>query len=124
MRNLVRKLAIVALSTVACILLMPPHVFAQRLDVQTPPAERPRGRVQPRPPVHDLYPDRPPVPHAPAFLPPFAKQTETGRAGVAAWTAPNRPVGSQGAADPESAGWLGFGFALEWGRPANQGRPN
>ena len=39
---------------------------------------------------------------------------------VAGFTAPNTPVGSRGASDPDNPGWAGLGFAVEWGR---SGRP-
>jgi len=106
--------AMVVLGGIGCMLLLPAGVLAQGLDLRTPP-EHQDARAQTRPADRDLYPYRPSVPHAPAFLTPFSKRTETGRAGVAGWTAPNTPVGSRGAADPDSSGWLGLGFALQWG---------
>jgi hypothetical protein len=45
-------------------------------------------------------------------------QTAAGRAGLAGWTSPNTDVGSRGATQTDSAGWLGFGFAIQFGRPA------
>jgi hypothetical protein len=96
--------------------LMPLDTFAQQLDLGAPTHEGSR----PRPPERDLYPHRSTVPDAPAFLAPLSRQTKTGRAGVAVWMAPYTPVGPHGAGDPEGAGWLGFGFAAEWGGSAKR----
>lgn len=118
--------ALVALSALGCMLLMPPGAFAQGLDLKAPASQRLREREPhgwSRRSESDLYPSRPPVPYAPGFLAPLSKDTESGRAGVAGWTAPNTAGGSRGAADPDNAGWLGFGFALEWGgSPKSRGR--
>ena len=104
--------AIVALSAIGCMLLTPGGVSAQPLDLKTPAPQRPRERFG------GIYQDRPPVRYGPSFFAPLSKETESGRAGVAGWTAPNAAVGSRAAADPDNAGWLGFGFAMEWGSPA------
>ena len=93
---------------------MTPGVMAQPLETTTPPAKR-----EPPPPAipdRDLRPTPPPVPHTPGFLSPLTRNTRNGRVGIAGWTAPNPPVGSRGAADPESSGVFGFGLAAEWGR--------
>jgi hypothetical protein len=87
----------------------------------------PRDRLNeqsgwPGPPVRELYPARPAVPDEPAFIAPLSKETATGRAGIAGWAAPNVPAGSRGAADPDNPGWLGFGFAWQWGASTGRAR--
>jgi len=92
--------------------------WAQPLDLKaTPP---PRERVAPAVPERDLYPQRPSLPHQPRFFERLSKKTETGRAGVAGFTAPNRPVGSRMAGDHDNPGWPGAGFAVEWGGSSRQ----
>ena len=105
-------MVIVALSVIGCLLLTPLAAFAQPLDLKMPGREPRSGRFD------DLYPHRPPVPYAPAFLGPLSKDMGASRAGIAVWTVPNPAVGSRATADPENTGWLGFGFALEWGGSA------
>jgi hypothetical protein len=102
------KRAIVALSAIG-MLLTPLGVSAQPLDLKAPAPQSPRERLR------ALYPDRPTVSYGPSFLPPLSKETEGGRTGVAGWTAPNMAVGSRAATEPDNAGWLGVGFAMEWG---------
>ena len=116
------KRVILAFWALASVLPMPPCVSAQGLDLKAPP-HRPRDRDLNGPSLttdHDLYPYRSPVPYAPGFVSPI--ETNGGRAGIAGWTAPNPPTGSRGAADPDNAGWLGFGFAMEWGGQARRVR--
>ena len=99
--------------------IFPPGAPAQSsIDLKTP--STPRERVAPPMPDRDLYPQRPSLPQAPQFIEPLTRKTETGRAGVAGFTAPNAPVGSRGASDPDNPGWAGLGFVVEWGR---SGRP-
>lgn len=90
-----------------------PGVMAQPLEATTSKAKR---EPPPATPDRDLRPTPPPVPYAPGFLTPLTRTTKNGRVGIAGWTAPNPPVGSRGAADPESSGVFGFGLAAEWGR--------
>lgn len=107
--------SIVTLLVIAAPLLpmLPRGAHGQPLDLKaTPP---PRERIAPAVPERDLYPQRPSVPHRPNFLRPLSKKTETGRAGVAGFTAPNSPVGSRAAGDHGNPGWPGVGFAIEWG---------
>ncbi len=112
------KRAIVALSAIGCMLLTPFCVSAQPLDLKTPAPQSPRERFS------GLYSDRPPMPYGPSFFAPLSKETEGGRAGVAGWTVPNTAVGSRAAADPDNAGWLGFGYAMEWGGSATPRKRN
>ena len=50
----------------------------------------------------------------PAYMRSLSDETRSRRMGAAAWTNTNPPVGSLGAANPESRGSAGFGFAVEW----------
>jgi len=93
---------------------------ADSLDLKTHPAER--ERIAPPLPDRDLYPQRPSLPQQPRFIVPLSRSTATGRAGVAGYTAPNRPVGSRVAGDHDTPGWPSLGFAIEWGRATP--RPN
>jgi len=115
---------IVILCAVSLLLLMPLAASAQRPDLQMFPSDGLLHDRAARPGslARDLYPHRPPVSDAPGFVAPLTKSTETGRAGIAGWTAPNVPVGSRAGADPDSAGWFGFGFAAEWGGPLGRAR--
>jgi hypothetical protein len=85
------------------------------MDLKTTPP--PRERVAPAVPERDLQPQRPALPDRPNFFAPLSKQTRSGRAGVAGWSAPNPPVGSRVGGDHDNPGWPGVGFAIEWGRP-------
>jgi hypothetical protein len=100
--------AVVVISVLGSMLLTPLAIPAQSLEIKTPAPQRPREREPHgglRTTANDL----------PGFVAPLSKETASGRAGVAGWTAPNSPVGSRPAADPDNTGWLSFGFALEWG---------
>ena len=99
-------------------LLTPLGGSAQPLELK---ASAPQGQ---RERFRGVYSERPPVSYGPTFLAPLSKQTEGGRAGVAGWTAPNTAVGSRAAADPDNTGWLGFGFAMEWGGSTAPGKRN
>ena len=106
---------IAALSVAAPLMMLPLTVAAQSMDLKaTPP---PRERVAPAVPERDLQPQRPALPDRPNFFAPLSKQTRSGRAGVAGWSAPNPPVGSRVGGDHDNPGWPGVGFAVEWGRP-------
>ena len=107
--------SIVVLLVAAPLMLSPLSVFAQSLNLKTAPP--PRERVAPSVPDRDLYPQRPALPDRPNFIAPLSKDTKSGRAGVAGWSAPNPPVGSRVAGDHDNPGWPGVGFAIEWGRP-------
>jgi len=74
------------LVTTAPLLMRPADVSAQQaLDLKgTPPT---RDRIAPAVPERDLYPQRPSLPHQPHFFSPLSRDTATGRAGVAGFTA-------------------------------------
>jgi hypothetical protein len=110
------KRSIVALLVAAPLMTMLPlRVAAQSMDLKAPPP--PRERVAPAVPDRDLKPQRPALPQRPNFIAPLSKDTRSGRAGVAGWSAPNPPVGSSVGGDHANPGWPGVGFAIEWGRP-------
>lgn len=112
---------IVPIYVVGSLLLMPLGAVAQPRGFEMRSPDHPEG-ARPSAPVRDLYPSRTTVPDALGFVAPFSKGTETGQAGVAGWTAPNMPVGSRVAADPDNPGWLGFGFAAQWGGTTGRAR--
>ena len=107
--------SIVVLLVAAPLMLSPLSVAAQSMNLKTAPP--PRERVAPSVPDRDLYPQRPALPDRPNFIAPLSKDTKSGRAGVAGWSAPNAPVGSRVGGDHDNPGWPGVGFAIEWGRP-------
>ena len=92
----------------------------------TPPDRGRGGGISPeaglpaRPPDRGIYEPQPVLP--PAFVPALTKQTRRGRFGAAGWLVPDGPATSRGAGDPDAAGWLGFGLAGEWRRPASPPR--
>ena len=98
----------------AALALAPAAASADPFSLKTHPA--PSDRVAPPLPDRDLYPQRPSLPQTPKFVRPLSRQTPTGQAGVAGYTAPNPPVGSRVAGDHENPGWPSLGFAVEWGR--------
>lgn len=117
----------VSLYVVVSLLMAPLGAHAQPRGLEVFPPHHPGARhddqgARPGPPVRDLYPARPAVPDAVEFVVPLSRERATTRAGIAAWTAPNVPTGSRGAADPDNPGWLGFGFAAQWGSPAGRAR--
>jgi hypothetical protein len=110
------KQSIVALLVAAPLLtLLSVSGDAQPMDLKTAPPRRERGA--PSVPDRDLQPQRPALPARPNFIGPLSKDTRSGRAGVAGWSAPNPPVGSRVGGDHDNPGWPGVGFAIEWGRP-------
>jgi hypothetical protein len=109
------KRAIGALVVAAPLLMLPLTVGAQSMDLKTAPPQR--ERAAPSAPDRDLQPHRPTLPDRPTFIAPLSRETRSGRAGAAGWSASNPPVGSRGAGDHENPGWPGVGFAIEWGRP-------
>ena len=106
--------SIVALLVTAPLTLLPLTVAAQSMDLKATPA--PRERVAPAVPERDLQPQRPALPGRPNFIAPLSKETRSGRAGVAGFSAPNPPVGSRMGGDHDNPGWPGVGFAIERGR--------
>jgi hypothetical protein len=100
--------AIVAILALSCTLLSPLPIAAQGLELKTPAPQRPRER-EPHSASQTTGSD-----HV-GFVAPLSRETASGRAGGAGWTAPNTRAGSRAAADPDNPGWLSFGFAVEWG---------
>ena len=62
-------------------------------------------------------PPGPRVHYEPAFIEPLSAPTETGRLGLAAWTAPTAAMGGTQSGAREITGYFAFGFAFEWGGP-------
>lgn len=105
-------------------------VAAQPVEITAPTPHRGREPVVLPPGDHyvvtrpsdaDYYPQPPRVRHDPTFISPLSTKTEsttgTGRAGIAGWTSPNPPVGSEQTGHRDVTGWFAFGFAFEWGGP-------
>jgi hypothetical protein len=59
----------------------------------------------------------PRVHYEPAFIEPLSVPTETGRMGVAGWTAPTAALGGTQSGAREVTGYFSLGFAFEWGGP-------
>jgi hypothetical protein len=103
---------IVGILAVVALLAGAPAALAQPLELKAPPSS-PRSRR--RPGRSSAIFARCSPPHEPAYVPGLSGETDHGtRYGVSGWTAPNPPVGSRGAANPESSGSAGFGFPVEW----------
>ena len=62
-------------------------------------------------------PPGPRVHYEPAFIEPLSAPTETGRKGVAGWTAPTAAFGGTQSGAREITGYFAIGFAFEWGGP-------
>jgi hypothetical protein len=95
--------------------------WAQDVKMQRTPFERELGIIPPtteparsRPEDADYYPNTSGIIHEPAFFEALSAKTETGRLGMAGWSAPNSPVGAD---YNEINGWLSFGFAFTWSSP-------
>lgn len=110
-------------------------VAAQDVKIEAkPPEPEPREVLPPgprydrtRPSDRDFYPDGPRVEHDPAFIEGLSSEYQTGestgRAGIAAWTSPNVPVGSPAASGYRAVtGWAGLGFSITWGGPPRLAR--
>jgi hypothetical protein len=105
---------VVALGLVAVFAL---PATAQDVKLQTP-LERELGIIAPtteptrsRPADAEYHPSTSGVIHDPAFFESASVKTETGRYGLAGWTAPNSPEGPD---YREINGWPSFGFAITW----------
>jgi len=114
---------------VGLLLIAPVGVTAQPRGLEMFPPDHASSRYhepvgRPGPSVRDLYPSRATVPETLGFVAPLSKETDTGRVGIAGWTAANLPTGSRGATDPDNTGWLGFGVAAQWGGPRPRAERN
>jgi hypothetical protein len=94
---------------------------AQDVKMQRTPLERELGIIPPatepgrsRPEDADYYPNTGGIIQDPAFFEGLSVKTETGRYGLAGWSAPNSPMGADYS---EINGWLSFGFAFTWASP-------
>jgi hypothetical protein len=102
---------------------------AQQVDITKPAPSAPRGRErepgviapglseETRPLDADNYPRAGRVPYEPGFIRGLSTKTETGRIGIAGWTAPSVPVGGLAAGWYEHNGWFAIGFSVTWDGP-------
>jgi hypothetical protein len=111
-----------ALNTIA-------HAQDVRIERKPRAPEREPGLIVPgpqadttRPPDADYYSEGTRVVHDPAFFQGLSTRTETGRAGLSGWTAPNQPVGAQVSGFSEVTGWFSLGFSYTWGSPSGAHR--
>jgi len=96
--------------------LLGPTCAAMGQPIDLGPPTRPDKAPSPSPsPDRDPQSLQPVMPvERPAYMRSLSDETRSRRMGAAAWTNTNPPVGSLGAANPESRGSAGFGFAVEW----------
>jgi hypothetical protein len=105
------------------VLLASISVADQRHELRASPPDRPGDRYggpSSRGVMHEVY--EPPASLAPAFVGPLTRGTDGNHMGIAGWTVPAPTGNSRAAADPGDTGWLGFGFAAEWGQKARPRR--
>jgi hypothetical protein len=109
------------LLTVGSVVGLAAPAAAQDVKMQRTPLERELGIIAPatepgrsRPEDADYYPNTGGIIHDPAFFEGLSVKTETGRYGIAGWSAPNSPAGADYS---EINGWLSFGFAFTWASP-------
>lgn len=115
---------------VALVLLTATPVAAQPVQIEKPappPVRRERAVITPglsgegRPLDADNYLKGGRVPYEPGFIRGLSAERETpastGRVGIAGWTAPNTPVGSQLGGWGEINGWFAIGLSLTWDGP-------
>ena len=76
-----------------------------------------KGSEITRPKDADIYRGDPVINFDPAFIEPFAKETATGRMGLAGWGSPVGVVTQDATSNMRQPGWLSFGFAITWGGP-------
>jgi hypothetical protein len=113
---------VIAASCSAALLSLVPAAMAQPFKLDAPPPVSPRPT--PVLPPAEGGVQQVPTPDGPVFVPGLSRRTRTGRMGVAAWSAPGRAVGQRGPGDPDQVGWVGAGFAVEWGGSPRHARPN
>jgi len=80
----------------------------------------PATREATRPREADFYGTDVRVRHQPAFIEPFAGQTQGGtKYGLSGWTSPSTPVGSLVSQEPwaRSPGWFSLGLTVVWDSP-------
>lgn len=89
-----------------------PEKPAQLRIVEPSPATR-EGT---RPREADFYREDVRVRHEPAFIEPFAGQTQGGtKYGLSGWTSPTTPVGSYVSQEPWArSGWFALGLTVVW----------
>jgi hypothetical protein len=100
---------------------------AQQFEIKAPAPQRGHdidGIISPglqyeitQPDDAGYVPPGPRVHYEPAFVEPLSAPTETGRRGVAGWTAPTAAHGGTQSGAREITGYFAVGFAFEWGGP-------
>jgi hypothetical protein len=100
---------------------------AQQVEIKAPPPTRSPaidGVIQhglqyeiTQPDDSRYLPPGPRVHYDPAYVEPLSAPTETGRMGLAAWTAPTAAMGGAQSGAREITGYFAIGFAIEWGGP-------
>ena len=100
---------------------------AQQVEIRAPAPPRGvdiEGIINPglqyeitRPDDSRYLPPGPRVHYDPAFIEPLSVPTETGRMGVAGWTAPTAAMGGTQSGARDITGYFTIGFAFEWGGP-------
>jgi hypothetical protein len=110
-----------ALTALGLVVAVATPAAAQGVQVQRTAIERALGIVVPatdpvrsRPPDSDYYAITGGIIHEPAFFEAASAKTESGRYGLAGWSAPNSPVGADYS---EINGWLSFGLGVTWSSP-------
>jgi hypothetical protein len=110
-----------ALTALGLVVAIAPPAAAQGVQVQRTAIERELGILVPatdpvrsRPPDADYYSITGSIIHEPAFFEAVSAKTESGRYGLAGWSAPNSPAGAD---YDEINGWLSFGLSVTWSSP-------
>jgi hypothetical protein len=121
-----------AAAVVALVLLVVAPCAAQQVEIEKPappPARRERERAviapglsgEGRPIDADNNPKGGRVPYEPGFIRGLSSEretpTDTGRIGIAGWTAPNTPVASPLSGWGEVNGWFAIGLSVTWDGP-------
>jgi hypothetical protein len=129
MMDMKRGLGILVFVMIAC---WAGVVSAQQVEIKSkvpaPPAPREPQQIEgilnpglqyeiTQPDDARFLPLGPRVHHDPAFIAPLSVPTETGRMGVAGWTAPTAAMGGTQSGAREITGYFAIGFAFEWGGP-------
>jgi hypothetical protein len=100
---------------------------AQQVEIKAPPPPRSPeidGVIQhglqyelTQPDDARYLPPGPRVHYDPAYIEPLSAPTETGRMGLAGWTAPTAAMGGTQSGARDITGYFAIGFAIEWGGP-------
>lgn len=110
-----------------CLGAASPAIAQAPVEIQASAPEKPAPRlhiVEPTPATReatrlretDFYGTDVRVRHEPAFIEPFAGETQGGtKYGLSGWTSPSTPVGSLVSQEPWArSGWPALGFTVVW----------